>query len=418
MSENFSNYMDKAINNDDNTLQRSTTVRTGRLELSPQEKRNRQRLKMKVNTNPDHANETQLTKEFLDHFITEEFKYAIEIEWEFEDETGKGAGDLVFSDTPNISFKSRDKTDPTSARILIVEVKHIDPLTNNDTNRRKRKKVREEVVRAMDCWHKYHPQDVVFGMVVSNTDVNYQDFIQLPGVSVFISPMFQSDTFTNEGFAVSVDHSTETLQPYVPEPFVKYFGIPVLRTAWGSTQRSHIDHSLWNAIKQAEFQRTQNKCEFCELVASPEEVMNKLTVHMAWKYDEESKVASFARYDVLCTVCHEFMHMGRAQAQGAEKVNHLLSLYSEIKKITIRQTMIEYLTVWNTHYSLSSNNSTPWTVDLSGIQVVPAARNWLQKNDNMVCERGRKITASRKFANIGNCCCYSECNPQYHYESK
>lgn len=180
-------------------------------------------------------------------------------------------------------------------------------------------------------------------------------------------------------------------------------GIPNPPNCWGSLTNHHFDIHLWNAVKRAEICRANRHCEFC----AKEFVEEDLTLHFSIAFDQDTSTASLHRYDVLCVMCHELMHIGRASSEG--RLQTVKQHYADVMEIFLHDADRDFEAAREKHNALRLFN---WTTDTSAFHSIPAVREWKKKNDFMCVAKNTSISAWRAVYSLGNTCCYAVCNKQ------
>eukprot|EP00300_Choanocystis_sp_HF-7_P031224 c40405_g1_i1.p1 GENE.c40405_g1_i1~~c40405_g1_i1.p1 ORF type:complete len:366 (+),score=27.40 c40405_g1_i1:73-1170(+) len=334
---------------------------------------------------PD-VGERDLSEQLLLRYVHPEFPYAVAAEWDFVPNfTNLGRGDIVFASQP---CKYRDQHG--ACRVLVVEVKYFSPQSTGRTARTKRrqgrKKVREQVVNAMQAWHGQHPRDDVFGATCINGDFvirSRQEWLHSVGED-------PSDMEDPEGDDAAVSMTAVLQLELVP-----------LR-AWAVKHQPKVPLDMWERVRNHELARAAHQCEICRVSHQPD--VNELVIHQKWRavhhdHDTHGDLC-FEGFEVLCWCCHDVKHFGWAQGTSRRRGLAAFNRLQRMRPDLCDQDTGAQRYVQEKFDAHAQTAFVAWHIDDSSLYGHPAVALWLVENDQC------------GLIKYGNVCCKAEYNTQ------
>ena len=90
------------------------------------------------------------------------------------------------------------------------------------------------------------------------------------------------------------------------------------QTSFGCNLRERMTANQWNKIRNAIYERQDNKCAICGAIKGVD--CKRLNAHELWEYDDKNHIQKLADIVALCDKCHNCIHIGRTE-QVAKQLN-------------------------------------------------------------------------------------------------
>lgn len=97
--------------------------------------------------------------------------------------------------------------------------------------------------------------------------------------------------------------------PFIARPFITAQIVDLIpSTSWFSSLANMLSKPYWDALREQSISSLQG-CYNCGSRV-------KLEAHEIWDYDDINKIQKLLEIRCLCKLCHETMHLGRANVMG------------------------------------------------------------------------------------------------------
>lgn len=358
---------------------------------------------------PDSGEQAMLRTMLLDAVVME-FPFAVAAEWCFVPPyTNLGKGDLVFADRANVEYMTPHQSQPGTApcKVLIVELKFLGsrPGKNQCTKRtEKRRKVEKQLTKAMDQWHRQHPNDEVHGIALEDPPFLHGRYTTLPlypdlhqplplfVVSIPLPPRPQvpdprggAEAAADGGINSDDDDDDGDLPP--PPSSLGIELVP--RAMWGKHYQPEIDSHLWRAVRDYELQKCGHQCQCCQVRETAD---RPLVLHQKWSIREETKVMLFTGFEILCWLCHDVKHMGWSGVEGRRDAT--LAHWEKTSHLTREQMNTRIVDAFDTYDRNSSLGEL--AIGTLTFHDHPAVRQWLGADPTRTCGRFGSLCCRRE----------------------